>query len=268
MKFIQNAYVDRTGAYRKDGGLILGTQRIPSEHRLEYWQQANLEISLARLSESFNEPIVIEEALYVGRIPTHFGHFIMEGLPRLCDASVINIPIIGYITDGVLPEGKLPTSRETIMWFIDGITSETFFQIEDGQSYLVKKLHIPKLPIILSQSCSEPWRMTPMIEKLVIKARSENPDIDSDIENLYLKRNEEVHYNDNHYILSEPEMHISKQITMISYAKNLHGLMGSNSHLSIFGKTNATTNWERINNFMERIRNQLICDLVKTYNKF
>lgn len=36
MKVINEAYVNNVAAYDKNGGLIIGTQRIPNNHPIEY----------------------------------------------------------------------------------------------------------------------------------------------------------------------------------------------------------------------------------------
>ena len=114
MNIIKNSYVNRNGAYYNSGGLVEGTQRILINHQSIYWQQSNVENHLSLNINEIKDEIKIEEAIYIGRIPTHFGHFIMEGMARLCDVVNINKPIIGYITDGYLPEGIKPTPQKEI----------------------------------------------------------------------------------------------------------------------------------------------------------
>lgn len=114
MNIIKNSYVNRNGAYYNSGGLIEGTQRISINHQTKYWQQGNIENFLSLNVDNIGDEIKIKEAIYVGRIPTHFGHFIMEGMARLCDVVNINKPIIGYITDGYLPEGIKVTVSKNI----------------------------------------------------------------------------------------------------------------------------------------------------------
>lgn len=84
MKIITEAIVNRGAAYNSVGGLITGTQRISEKHTIDYWQQANFSINLAIDINNLKDIKEIETAVYVGRIPTHFGHFLMEGLARLC----------------------------------------------------------------------------------------------------------------------------------------------------------------------------------------
>lgn len=266
MKIVNNSFVNQNGAYYNSGGLIEGTQRILINHQTKYWQQGNIENYLSLNINSINNIINVNEAIYIGRIPTHFGHFIMEGMARLCDIVNINKPIIGYITDGYLPEGIKPTPQKEIRWMIKSATNEEFFEININETYLVETLYVPELPYHLSHSCSEPWRMSKVIQKIVNYARSENEDI-VEIEKYYLSRFEDVKEN-NTLIYSDPTESFSRQIAKISFADELYGNIGSNTHLSIFAKADAKTNWTPRGSYQESDRNQLICDLVKTYNTF
>ncbi|MFB6305508.1 MAG: hypothetical protein ABEH43_00690, partial [Flavobacteriales bacterium] len=54
MELVKNAYVDRNGAYYQSGGLVVGSQRIPNDHPMEYWQQANQELTLSKDFYSFS----------------------------------------------------------------------------------------------------------------------------------------------------------------------------------------------------------------------
>ena len=263
MKLIQNAYVDRSGAYYLSGGLVVGSQRITCDHTMEYWQQANEEVSLGK---KFDKKVSqIPEALYVGRIPMHFGHFLLEGLPRLCDACNIDIPLIGHIASGFIPDGLRTTPIESIEWVIQTISTQKFHEIELEETYKVDNLYVSDLPFHLSHSCTEPWRMTPMIKKLVKHARNDNPNI-SDIEELYLRRDKEELYGDTRS--SDPFSHISSQIARVSYAKKLHGQIGSSTHMSLFANQKCFLSWESRGDFQQGDRNQAICDIVKTFNDF
>jgi len=266
MEKIKSAYVNQIGAYTRVCGLVEGTQRIPTNHRMEYWQQANTEIPLAIKTSNVKDASYIYEALYVGRIPTHFGHFLLEGLPRLCEAASMGIPIVGYITDGFLPEGIKPTPRKEINWVIKSITDQKFYQIKKDKNFFVENLYVPRLPIVISQSCSEPRRMTPMIHKIVKAARKEYiPDFS--IENLYLKRTGEIIEPDNSLTISDPISILAKQISTVSFAKKISGKTGSNTHISMFAQADCFTDWQQRGDFLQSDRNQLICDLIKTYNK-
>lgn len=268
MKIINNAFVNRNGAYHISGGIIHSTQRIATNHLMEYWQQGNVETNLANKIEEFKDIKHTSNALYVGRIPTHLGHFILEGLPRLCDAPIINLPIIGYVTNGFLPEGILPTPINDIMWVVNSISSEVFYEIGENETYQVENLYVPQLPIHLSQSCSEPWRMSQMIKKIVTSSRLKHYNIEP-FETLYLKRYEEQLLDENFkYKLSNPKSELSEQIATISYAKKIIGKSGSNTHMSIFANQKCLTQWEQRGDFQQTDRNQLICDLIKTFNNF
>lgn len=264
MEIVKNAFVNKNGAYYSSGGIIFGTQRITTKHLMKYWQQSNLEVCLA--INEFTNAKVIPEAIYVGRIPTHLGHFIMEGLPRLCESVNMDIPIIGYITDGILPEGVLPTPNKDIRWVISAITSENFYEVNEKDLYQIGNLYVPALPIHLSMSCSEPWRMTDMITKIVNASRTKHSNAGI-IEELYLQRYGEETKNIK-YTISNPNTELSEQIVAISYANKLYGNTGSNTHMSIFAKSNCLTQWVQRGDFQQTDRNQLICDLIKTFNTF
>jgi hypothetical protein len=266
MEIIKKGYVNRNGAYYNSGGLIEGTQRILMNHQSIYWQQGNSENFMALNDDDVKNEVYIDEAIYIGRIPTHFGHFIMEGLARLCDVVHFNKPMIGYITDGYLPKGIKPTPEKEIRWVIQAASSEPLYEINKNETYLVETLYVPKLPYHLSLSCSEPWRMSTVINKIIHKARQNNPDLPK-IDKYYLSRYEDVKEN-NDYTYSDPTDSISMQIAKISVANELYGKIGSNTHLSLFARHNAKTNWTPRGSYQESDRNQLICDLIKTYNNF
>jgi len=275
MEIIKNGFVNQNGAYYNSGGIVNNSQRIPTNHLMDYWQQGNGIINLSINKTEIINPIKIEKALYVGRIPLHFGHFIIEGLARLCEAANIDIPIIGYLTSGFLPSGIIPTPINDIRWVIKSITNEYFYEINEGETYQVETLYLPKLPIVLSQSCSEPWRFTPMIKKIVTSALELYPDDfrkisnPTKIEKLYLRRYEEMNQTNIEPSIynreSNPTDSLAKQISYVSRADTLLGVMGSNTHLSVFAKSSAKTIWTDRGD-LNTHRNQLICDLIKTYN--
>lgn len=267
MNIYQNAYVDDKAAYFSSGGIIPDTARIPTSHLMEYWQQDNCEIPSAQSFKDVKIYKEIDAALYVGRIPSHFGHFLMEGLPRLCDAIHLNIPIIGHIAYGKTKKPEHLIQIKSIEWMLKNITKEKFYRVKTNKIYKIKNLYISDLPILLSQHCAEPWRMTPLIDRIVTKARKKFPKYKDNNRPLYLKRiGEEINFDGD---ISDPTTHVAEQIARVSYASELHGKAGSNSHVSMFAKFNAFTNWkERHDDFIQTNRNQLICDIIKTFNKF
>ena len=109
--------------------------------------------------------------------------------------------------------------------------------------------------------------MSKLISRIVSSARqlhSKNKTIDS----LWLSRyNEDINRN-KYDVISDCKSSLSKQIADISDAEKLYGNSGSNTHLSIFAKSNTKTEWIQRGNFLETDRNQLICDLVKTFNLY
>ena len=70
------------------------------------------------------------------------------------------------------------------------------------------------------------------------------------------------------WLMSVEEVTWGLKIAKISFANELYGNVGSNTHLGIFAKKDAIINWTPRGSYEEGDRNQLICDLVKTYNNF
>lgn len=254
MEIIKNAYVTQNAAYYNSGGIVMNSQRIHNNHPIPYWQQGNFETPAANNFENIKPKKIIDQAIYVGRIPTHFGHFIMEGLPRLCDIVSMNIPIIGYATKGNLPPSNTNwIDKDSVDWVIKTLSNKKFHEVCKDEVYQVKNLYVPYNPYHLSHSCSEPWRMSEMINKIVLKAIEDNPKI-KQVRELDLPKYAYKKY-----------PHISKQIAKVAKADKITGDMGSNTHLSIFASHKAKTNWES-RGHIETDRNQAICDIVKSYN--
>lgn len=234
---------------------------------MRYWQQANSELTVSRTNR-VGEIVPIEEALYIGRIPTHFGHFIMEGLPRLCDIHEMKIPIVGYVTTGTLPPDKRPIPIDNVCGIIHMLSEEVYHHVEVSFDYQVKKLYVPDLPYYLSYSCAEPWRMRDCIETIVTKCRQQNGDIENLSEDLWLSRDDEMSEAKTPLMAinaSNPFSDIKEQIASISIRSKLHGFVGSNSHASIFARQSCKSNFTSRGSW-ESDRNQAICDLVKSYN--
>lgn len=275
MEIIENAIVDKDGAYYESGGLIYGTPRFPQDHKIKYWQQENKDIPLAKdfddneshykCNLKYNKKI--DKAIYVGRLSTHLGHFILESLPKLSEAIMLDYPIIGKMEYNKSKNKSVKHSNKNIKWLFKTSTNNNFFNIESDEIYMINKLFLPQRPILLSESCSEPWKMKSIINKIVIAARKRHKKI-KNVDHLYLKRFNEDVINFNNYTISNPKEHISKQIAMISRAKNLYGIMGTNTHLSIFSQSITNCKWDKRGDFIERMRNQVICDLIKTFNEF
>lgn len=261
MKIFNDVYITRDAAYKSCGSIILGTQRISLDQPQEYWQNANLEMTLSKhLKET---DIVQEPLLYVGRIPRHFGHFLLEGLPRMAELINLNMPFIGYATNGFLPPGIESMKIEEIYKVISLISEQKFYEIAENEVYNSKTLIVPDLPITLSHTTNDPEKMSKLIKKIVLKCRELHPYI-NDIDTLRLNRLDEK-CDDNS---NNPNDSITLQIAKVSMAKNLLGKSGSNTHLSMFANKFTKLSWEHRNDPDQTDRNQLICDLIKTYNEF
>lgn len=269
MRIIKNAIVTPEAAYYPSGGIVEGTQRIPTSHLMPYWQQDNAEICLSRIFDLQNTySVAVPKALYAGRIPTHFGHFLLEGLPRLCDVGTFEAPVIGTVAKGVLPVGKAWMPEESMDWILSVIfDSINFVSPPTGVLLCVDNLYVPDLPLVLSQSCPEPWRMSDLISKIIQAARTKHPEI-TEIESLYLRYAGQNIAECEGHTPSDPTEPLSLQIAKVSMAKSLTGHAGSNTHISMFARQNAYTTWFWRHDFEQTNRNQLICDLVKTFNTF
>lgn len=236
---------------------------------MEYWQQANVETSMAIDVKPLSDVEEVDEAMYIGRIPQHFGHFLMEGLPRMCDASSMQAMTIGHITKGFLPEGIQAMNIEDVRWAIYAATPKHFIHLDESTVFKVSKLYVPTLPITLSRSCAEPWRMSNMIRWMVEAARRHNPDVERS-ESLYLQRLGEdgLEHLDSSWKLSDTSSPLSAQVARISYAKRIGGTIGSNTHLGMFAHQTCETQWKPRGDWKQADRNQSICDLVKSYNEY
>jgi hypothetical protein len=258
-----NVYVTRTAAYRSNGAIIPGTQRISTEQPQKYWQGANIDVKLYKDFALYDEVINIDSAVYVGRIPKHFGHFLLEGLPRMCDLINLKLPFVGYITEGCLPEGIKSMKVEEIYKMISLISSEKFYEIAENEIYFCNTLFVPTLPVVLSHTVQDPVKMSTLINHIVVRCRDLHSDV-LDIEHLHLNRLEEkISERSN-----DPNDPLTLQIAKVSRAKSLYGKAGSNTHLSMFAGKFTKLNWQNRNDPDQTDRNQLICDLIKTYNEF
>lgn len=270
MKLIKNAYVTRAGVYNSVGGLIIGSQRINNNHPDLYWQQAGLELTLSKDFKESKIQKTINKAVFVGNIPQHFGHFIMEGLPRLCDVHKLNLPMIGCIATGNLPPEMRVLPVEDIKWVISCLTNKKFHQTQPKKIYKVENLYVPDLPYHLSHHCTEPERMTDMIKLIVNKAIQTIPKNQQFIiKNLYLPRDGEKLTKSilNKHTIASTHFHISGQIANVVRAESLHGIIGSSTHISIFAHQNCLLNLTP-RKHIQAVRNQAICDLVKSFNDY
>lgn len=268
-----NVLVNKYGAYAKIGinqfSLIEGTSRISSKHPNEYWRNAYEEVpKLIEVTSHKNIPV----AIYIGRIPLHLGHFIMEGLPKLnliyAYSFNQNSKFIGYITKGILPSGDITALNTEDVQQIMNIAmddqdgyNDRFYDCEN-ENYMVEDFYyIPheKYPYFLSDHVANPSDIAPFIKK--IKNYSLEKYSQETIKELYLPR----HDDDNFSYDKWPE-NIFEQIAKVSVAEKLTGRMGSNTHLAIFANKDTICQFEKRGAAHETLRNQLICELVKTYN--
>lgn len=273
VQIFDNCYVNSLGAWDSSGVLIEGTTRISKNNREKYWQQANHEIKVSLNFKDIRVSKRITKAFYLGWLPQHYGHFIMETLPRCRDWIDYNIPGIGDTGLGLLPERAMKTPKESSEWLLRAMSKNHLIGIKQyiNESYIfVKKLYVGINPYNLSTNCPAPWRMSKIIEKIVNAARAENPS-ENEKERLYLKRHDESldEISEKKFQIDEivlPEMSISRQIAKISKARSLYGKAGSNAHACIWARADTELNFTDDRNYVDCRRNQAICQLVKTYN--
>ncbi len=252
-----NAIVTKNAAYRESGALIEGTQRISLEQPQTYWQQSNLELTC---SINQKPSKTIKTAIYVGRIPLHFGHFLIEGLPKLHQMYQLDFPYIGYITKGFLPEGIKHMPEEQARKILNLLSSQKFYEIDGDESILVENMIFSKPPLTISHTVHDPLCMSQLTTTLA--QRCNDLYNLSDIEILKLNRYEDEieSYSNN------PEDELSLQIAKVYNAKKLIGNVGSNTHLSMFAKSICITDFKYRNEPTQTDRNQYICELIRTYN--
>lgn len=268
-----NVLVNKDGAYHHFGlgefGLINGTARININHPNEYWRGAYEETpNIIKPHSHKNIPV----AIYVGRIPLHLGHFIMEGLPKINLISEYSFNqranFIGYITEGILPSGSVTALDINDVTQIINIAMDDkygyrhrFYDCED-MNYMVEDFYYithEKYPYFLSDHVANPGDITPLIQKIKEYSLKRYPQ--EAIKELYLPR----HDDDNFSYDKWPE-NLFEQIAKVSVAEKLTGRMGSNTHLAIFANKDTVCEFEKRGAAHETVRNQLICELVKTYN--
>lgn len=289
MKVFENCYIFRGYEgirllpYDKNGVLITDAIRLPKHNLNEYWSKyhsedflkSKIDLDEVQIKEEYKcrfDYKFIDECVFIGGVTNHIGHFILEPLALLAKANLMpnNTPIMYYLGDAVLPEDVLPCPKEEIKTVVDSINLNQLNIPKKGQFFHVSKLYVLDKPWVLSHSCPEPWVFKNTLEKIVNKAVDLYPMVT--IEQLYLKRFGEKEINKD-YTYSNPNEPLLKQISRIYHAKKLIGQVGSNTHMCVFAKYDTETLWLKRDgtnsgHYEESYRNQAICDLIKTYNKF
>lgn len=253
-----NVIVNQNAAYKENHALILNSQRITLEQPHHYWQQANLDLSLSKILKPSK---TIQQAIYIGRIPLHFGHFLIEGLPKMVDLPFLNLPFIGYLTKGFLPPNIKAMEEDQARTLIKMISKNKFIEIKENENILVKNLIFNDPPLTISHTVHDPEKMSKLILHITKECKKLHPM--NEIENLYLNRlDEELKENSNN-----PNDPITLQIAKVANAKSLEGKSGSNTHLSMFANKFTKTNFIPRNDPDQTDRNQLLCELIRMYNK-
>lgn len=253
-----NTIVTQNAAYLENNSILENSQRIPTHQPQHYWQQANLEISL---SKNLIPNKIVKEAIYIGRIPLHFGHFLIEGLSKMTDLPFLNLPFIGYLTKGFLPPNIYPMKESEARKIINIISKNTFIELNENDQVLVENLHFNTPPMTISHTVHDPVKMSKLIKHISKECKSLHPM--KEINHLILNRLEDpVLENSNN-----PNDPITLQIAKVSNAKKLSGKTGSNTHLSMFANQNTITEFIPRNDPEQTDRNQLLCDLIRMYNK-
>lgn len=291
MKIYNNCYLFRGyeeanfTPYDSNGVLIQEALRLPHQNLNKYWSQWH-EADNIKTKIDFDEVLenlkdenrlgfnyrYVDECVFVGGVTNHIGHFILESLSKLTEAVLMpnKVPVCYFVGDAVLPEGITPCPKEEIATIVDAMDINQLKIPTRGEFYIIDTLYVPEKPYILSHSCSKPWQSQKMISKIVEKAIELYPMDYIDV--LHLKRFGETEFDPSHTI-SNPTLPLLEQISMIYHAKKLIGQVGSNTHMCIFAKYNTPTEWtvrkgSNSGHYEESYRNQAICDLIKTFNKF
>lgn len=252
-----NTIVTQEAVYLENNSLLLNSQRISTEQPQHYWQQANSNLTL---SKNLSPNKIVKEAIYIGRIPLHFGHFLIEGLSRMTELPFLNLPFIGYLTPGNLPPNIYPMKESEARTLIKLITKNTFIELKENDQTLVETLYFNPPPMTLSHTVHDPVRMSKLIQHIVKDCKSLHPM--KEIDHLTLNRHEDpLSENSNN-----PNDPITLQIAKVANCKKLSGKAGSNTHLSMFANQKTITEFIPRNDPEQTDRNQLLCDLIRMYN--
>ena len=253
-----NTIVTQDAAYKENTAIIPFTQRISLDQPQHYWQQANQEI---HLSKQFTPNKFYKQAIYIGRIPLHFGHFLIEGLPKMSDLPFLDLPFIGYLTRGNLPPETNTLKESEARKLINLISKNQFIEIETNDQIKVDQLFFSKPPLTISHTVHDPQKMSKLIKHITTechKIHNIQP-----IDTLYLNRIDEEILN----ISNDPNSELTLQIDKVANAKILLGKTGSNTHLSMFANNKTITNFTPRGNPYDTDRNQLLCELIRMYNE-
>lgn len=176
------------------------------------------------------------------------------------DVPANNIFSKPYFGNTYITKNFHKTYKEQKEILIQIISQNQFIEILPDDQILVENLFFEKPPLTLSHTIHDPVKMSKLIKHITTKCKDLHPM--KEIEHLHLNRlDEPIEENSNN-----PNDPITLQIAKTANAKHLSGKAGSNTHLSIFAKNVTTTDWIPRKDPEQTDRNQLICDLQKTYN--
>ena len=193
-----------------------------------------------------NIKTVHKKAIFLGAFRQHYGHFICQGLSRLWFLlkNKYNDYDLIYI-----PQGKLPNFVFKYLELF-GIDSNRLVAITETTKY--DEIIVPEISFALDTFWTDEFKKTiDRIQKHITPVKNKN---------IYLSR---MHFNDNcigekyieqiykengYKIIYPEEMSIEEQISVISGAKNIVGVVGTALHNLMFMSNGAScTILERYN---------------------
>jgi len=280
MKIVKNYIITKGSIYDQWGGIV-EPYRFDINLPSHYWQQAHNETFM---SIDYNKvknkckKIPEEKALYVGCVSMHLGHFLLESLQKFIDIYHLpnTIPVIVDIAPGFLPPGIKHLPMEDVEWVLRSFIKNEFYELptlkkneddkkENDLDYYGNTLYIPEKYIQLSSWCEKPYMFADILKVIVDKAREISTVKPCD--KIFLSRYETTSIL-KFFKANDPTSRIYDQIALVSYAKELRGDIGSNTHLSMFASADCKCTWTQNRKNSEGTKNQALCDMIKSFNIF
>ena len=237
-----------------------------------YWRQAHEDTTLSinyKEVKDDTKKITQKRIFYLGCVSMHLGHFLLESLQKFIDIYNLpsNIPVMCDISPGVLPKGIKHMPMEDVEWILRTFIKNKIINptIGDSSGYHGDTLYIPEQYVQLSSFCNAPNMFSDII-KVIVSAARETSKV-RPYGKIYLARYE-TKDNPKGFRKNNPKSKIYDQIARISYAKELMGDIGSNTHLSIFSTSGCKCTWTQNRKNTEGVKNQAICDMIKSFNTF
>ena len=269
MRIVKDYIVYRGHVYDQWGALV-EPSRFNSNVFNHYWQQTNFGTPISVKYKDKKEKCAeapVNKMIHVGTVSSHIGHFLLESLQKFIDVYYFpnNIPIVVEFGSSVLPDGIKHMPKEDTLWVIQSFIKNKLISVKHKQGYYGDIVYVPDKYMQISSYCEKPYMFSDIIKTIVEEARKI-----SNIEphdKVYLSRYETKEVPEG-FKANDPTSRIYDQIALISYAKELEGDHGSNTHLSIFAPASCKYTWTQNRPNLEASRNQAMMDLIKSFNTF